>query len=150
MNKKVATVGLLAGGIALAGLTGSAYAEGSGAAGKPVTPVKGHGPIVVICAGTAVKGKAGEKGTVRIPEKAKLPTLVKRLDGKPVFTADDGKVPGGKPVTVVRDKDGHTTVAIGKPPKGLPLPPKGVPGKGVKCTTVKPGTPGAPPAASTR
>lgn len=150
MNKKVVTVGLLAGGIALTGLAGSAYAEGSGS--KPATPPKKtDAPSAVICIGTdgPGTGKAGAGGIVTEHFDGKARALPKPPNvpgGKPVVTLHNGKtakVAGGKAVTVVRDKNGHTTVVVGKPPKVLP--PKGAVGKGVTCTTVKPGTPGAPP-----
>lgn len=146
MNKKVVTVGLLAGGIALTGLAGSAYAEGSGS--KPTTPPKkADVPSAVICTGTdgPGTGKVGVKGIVTRRIDGKAPALPKLPGGKPVVTVHAGKaikVAGGEAVTVVRDKNGHTTVTVGKPPKGLP--PKSAVGKGVKCTTVKPGTPGTP------
>jgi hypothetical protein len=146
VNKKVVTVGLLAGGIALTGLTGSAYAEGAAPAGKPAAPPKGQVHKALVCVSTIgpVKGK-GEKGIVTMREDGRLPA------GKPVIK---GKVvpgpAGARSVMVVRDKNGHTTVSVGTPPKGLPKPPPGVSAKGVHCTSVRPGTPGAPPPLPTR
>jgi hypothetical protein len=148
MNKKVVAVGLLAGGIALTGLAGSAYAEGSAPVKKTIA-ANGHGPTAVACWGTSgpVKDKAGEKGIVTMPGEGKLPPLPKPPASISMIKVRDGKVVAGtaKGVKVVQDKDGRVTVTAGTPPKGLPVPPKGLPPKGVHCTTVKPGTPGAPP-----
>lgn len=159
MNKKVLAVGLLAGGIGLTGLAGSAYAEGPAAAKAPAkapatTPgvkAKGHGPTAMVCYGTGgpAKGRINAKGMkVIVAEKGKLPALPKPPAGAKTIKLKNGKVVSGsaKGVTVVRDRNGHTTVTVGgKPPKGLPKPPSGPPPKGVHCMTVKPGTPGAPP-----
>jgi hypothetical protein len=169
VNKKVLAVGLLAGGIGLTGLAGSAYAEGPAAAKAPAkapakTPakapaglsavaVKGHGPTAVVCYGTA--GSAKFKGEILTKTgKGKLPPLPKPPAGKTMIKVRGGKVvsgpAGAEGVTVVRDKNGRTTVTVGTPPKGLPKPPPGPPPKGGHCTTVKPGTPGAPPPLPTR
>lgn len=152
MKKKVVAVGLLAGGIGLTGLAGSAYAEGSAPAKTPAkapaASVKVHGPTAVVCYGTARSVRFKGEIVTKLG-KGKLPPLPKPPAGKTMIKVRNGKVvsgsAGGKGVTVVRDKNGRTTVTVGTPPKGLPKPPPGPPPKGAHCTTVKPGTPGAPP-----
>ena len=148
MKKKLAVVGLLAGGIALTGLAGSAYAQGGTPDAKPTGP-KGHGVIALACVkGGTVKGRPikgmPDKGKVSIKEPGKLPPLPKGAPltkgAPPLKMRTGGKAipaPGtelSKKALKVFAEGGHGVPKIG------PLP------KGVHCTVVKPGTPGAPPA----
>jgi hypothetical protein len=144
MKKKLVAAGVLAGGIALTGLAGSAYAQGGTPAVKPTGP-KGQGAIAIACVkGAPIKGKPGkglpEKGkVVSIREPGKLPALPK--GALPLELRSGGKAvpaPGAKlskHAVKILTKAG----AQGMPKLG-PLP------KGAHCTVVKPGTPGAPPA----
>ncbi|MGI8331372.1 hypothetical protein ACRYCC_15530 [Actinomadura scrupuli] len=155
MRKKIIVVGVLAGGAALAGLAGSAYAEGGTVPG----PGKAHGPdgkpVAVSCIGTGVPGKGmpakavpgkavpgkggepalkvktGAKGTgVKLPPRGK--TLFKTGDGGKALPAPPPGtklLPGG-PVKIL--KDGKGTLKIKAP-------------KGVRCSAGHPGGPGVPP-----
>lgn len=153
MKNRLVAAGLLAGGIALTGLTGSAYAAGAIPAAKDTGKgnVKGHGPVAFACVGKGVKIKGKpEKSTFSVKELSKLPALSKT--GKPPAKVIGGKATGGKvagdaealpappagaKVTKVL-KDGAATAKI----KAL--------AKGVRCFSVKPGTPGGPPPVPTR
>ncbi|MDN3354748.1 hypothetical protein [Actinomadura sp. DC4] len=148
MKKKLAAACLLAGGIALTGLSGSAFAQGGSATttAKPGVP-KGKGVSGVICAGKAghIKGRP-EKGTVTSKEPGRLPGLPKPVKGGSLKVIKDGggkavkgeggktlpaPPPGGVKITARTGPDG--TVKIGKLPKG------------VHCSVVKPGADGTLP-----
>ena len=144
MKKRIVAAGVLAGGIALTGLAGAAYADGGtpAAPGKPSTakpsvpgkagPVTGRptGPTAIACVakGKAFKGAddiknaklikdiAGHKGVGKLPP-----------PGKAIFKTRDGKVIAGAPGAK------STVHLIGK---GGPVP---VP-KGAHCVKVKPGS----------
>jgi hypothetical protein len=138
MKKKLVAVGVLAGGIALTGLAGSAYAQGGTPTAKPA-PAKGHGTVVICGAkGQHVKGKP-EKGAVSIKEPGKLPppgapALKLRTGGKAIPAPPPGaKVTKGA-VKITAKGGAPGTVKLG------PLP------KGTHCFVVKPGTAGAAPA----
>jgi hypothetical protein len=157
MKKRLIATGLLAGGIALTGLAGSAYAAGATPTAKdtgPVKvagPVKGRGPVAVACVGKGahIKGKP-EKGTFSVKEPGGLPALpetgkalTKVPPAKVTGRTADGKAlpappPGAKVTRLIREKGGRGTVKLGPVPKGL------------HCFSVKPGTPGAPPPLPTR
>ncbi|GAB2871759.1 hypothetical protein GCM10027176_86610 [Actinoallomurus bryophytorum] len=152
MKKRFIATGLLAGGVALTGLAGSAYAAGATPTAKDTGPVKvtgpakGHGPVAVACVGKGVhiKGKP-EKGTFSVKEPGDL--RVPPETGKPLTKVPGSVVPGrtadgkalpapppGAAVTkVIREKNRHGGPKLGPVPKGL------------RCFSVKPGTPGAPP-----
>jgi hypothetical protein len=146
MKNRLVGAGLLAGGIALTGLTGSAYAANAAPAakdtgkGKVTRAVKG--PVAFACVGKGVKikGKPGKPAfSVKVP--GKLPAVkpgkraVKVIDGKVI----DGKTGGGAkalpapPAGAKVTKDEAVTAKM----KALP--------KGVRCFSVKPGTPGGHP-----
>jgi hypothetical protein len=143
MRKRIIAVGVLAGGIALTGLAGSAYAAGaSPATSSAPAAAKAKGPIAIVCVGGKAGGKtgAGKPGKVIIGGEAgkhvvKHETRVK-LPGEPL--GEPGKrvqlrkAPPGALVAKATT-DGKGTVKIG------PLP------KGVHCSKVMPGTKGAPP-----
>jgi hypothetical protein len=146
MRKRIIAVGVLAGGIALTGLAGSAYAAGASPAtsSAPAT-AKAKGPIAIVCVGEKAGGKAGGKtdagkpGKViiggeagkRVKHEARVELPGKPL-GKPGKIVQPRKAPPGALVTKAT-VDGKGTVKIG------PLP------KGVHCSKVMPGTKGAPP-----
>jgi hypothetical protein len=144
-KNRLVAAGLLAGGIALTGLTGSAYAAGTTPAakdtgkGKVTRAAKGHGPVAIACVGKSVK-----------------------IKGKPEKSTFSVKKPGKRPVTIIGGK--LTAGKRGGDAKGLPAPPPGAKvlklkalkdgaataklralPKGVHCFSVKPGTPGGPP-----
>jgi hypothetical protein len=147
MKKRLIATGVLAGGVALTGLAGSAYAAGATPTAKdtgPVkvtSPVKGHGPVAFACTGKGVhiKGKP-EKATFSVKEPGGLPAL---KPGKRSVKVIDGKVMG---------KTGGGTKALPAPPPGAKVTKalkdkvvtakmKALP-KGVRCFSVKPGIPG--------
>jgi hypothetical protein len=140
MKKKFVAVGVLAGGIALTGLAGSAYAQGGTPTAKPTGP-KGKGATAIICVakGEPIKGKP-EKGAFSIKEPGKLPPLppgapaLKVRSGGKALPAPPPGAKIAKGAVEITTKDGAHGI-----PKLGPLP------KGVHCTVVKPGTPGAPP-----
>ncbi|GLY77017.1 hypothetical protein [Actinoallomurus iriomotensis] len=142
MRNRLIAVGVLAGGIALTGLAGSAYAAGASPAvsrSAPTTvPAKGTSPVAIVCVGKGAKLKVRpEKGpkevvTGKVPGKARA--LVK-VNGRIVKAIPKGAALPAPPsgATVVKaTKDGKGHVKIG------PLP------KGVHCSQVKPGTKGVP------
>jgi hypothetical protein len=149
MKNRLVAAGLLAGGIALTGLTGSAYAAGATPAakatgkGKVTGAVKGKAQAFA-CVGTGVKikGKPG-KQTFSVEEPGGLPALkpgkrsVKVIDGKVIGKTGGGTKalpappPGAKVTKALKDK------AVTAKMKALP--------KGVRCFSVKPGTPGGHP-----
>lgn len=141
MKKKLAVVGVLAGGVALTGLAGSAYAQGGTPTAKPTGP-KGHGATAIACVkggattGGPITGKP-EKGKVSIKEPGKLPPLPE--GAPPLKLRSGGKAipaPGAKltkRAVKILAEDAHGAPKIG------PLP------KGVHCMVVKPGSLGAPP-----
>jgi hypothetical protein len=141
MKKKLVAVGVLAGGIALTGLAGSAYAEGGKATAKPTGP-KGKGVTAIACIGKGehIKGKP-EKGIVAI-KPGKFPPL-----GKAVKVRADGKALPAPPPGAKITKGAVKIAAKGGAPSTVKLGP--LP-KGVHCMVVKPGTPGAPPALPAR
>lgn len=135
MKSRLIAVGVLAGGIALTGLAGSAYAAGASPADSSVTgparttvPAKGAGPVGVVCVGKGVKVKGKpEKGTVTSKDLAGHPATARKA-GR-LVKVDAGRaapLTGAKVFKVT--KDGRGIVKIG------PLP------KGVRCSQVKPGT----------
>ena len=149
MKNRLIGAGLLAGGIALTGLTGSAYAAGATPAakdpgtGKVTGAAKDHGPVAITCVGTgtALKGTSG-KPTLSVEEPGKLPALRK---------------PGKRPVTIIGGKTGENAQGHRAPPAGAKVLKlralndraatakfKALP-KGVHCFPVKPGIPGGPP-----
>jgi hypothetical protein len=145
MKKKLAVVGLLAGGIALTGLAGSAYAQGGGAStAKPAGP-KGQGVVMACVKGGTMKGVhvkgEPEKGTSSAKEPGGLPTLPKgapplRLGtgGKAIPAPPSGAMLTKRAAKAFAEKDAHGIPKLG------PLP------KGVHCTVLKPGAPGTRPA----
>jgi hypothetical protein len=141
MKKKLVAVGVLAAGVALTGLAGSAYAEGGKATAKPTHP-KGKGAIAIACLGRGehIKGKP-EKGVVAI-KPDEFPPSGKAVRMRTGAKALPAPPPGAKitkgTVRVTAKGGAPGTVKFG------PLP------KGVHCTVVKPGTPGAPPALPAR
>jgi len=144
MKKKLVTVGLLAGGIALTGLAGSAYAEGGAPATKPAAPPHagagtgagaGKSAVAIACVRTDkhLKGKP-EKGIISF----------KKDDGRPALSSAGApalKVRTGKalPALPRRVRAGTKVIARkgGAPGdvKILPAP------KGAHCYKVKPGAP---------
>jgi hypothetical protein len=137
MKKKLVAVGVLAGGIALTGLAGSAYAEGGKATAKPTGP-KGKGVTAIACVGKGarIKGKPEKGVTVFKPGKFPPPgKAVKVRTGGKALPAPPPDAKIAKGAIKITTKDGAHGI-----PKLGPLP------KGVHCMVVKPGTPGAPPA----
>jgi hypothetical protein len=156
MKKRIIAAGALAGGIALTGLTGSAYAASGDKVehrAKPTLAVPGKagvkGPIAFICA-AHVKGEK-EKGLTSLPEPSGRTKKV-----GPTFRTGGRE----KGLTSLPEPSGLTkkvarTIRTGG--KALPPPPgatviarkgdtlKIKAPKGVHCRQVKPGTPGAPP-----
>ena len=144
MKIKLIAAGVLAGGIAVAGLTGSAYAASdtpktktggtAGPTGIVAGTAKEHGAIAIACAGKGVRinGKPGKAISIKAP--GKLPATPEK--GGPVFRTG-GKAlpapPAGAKVTRLLATKGKGIVRIGPAPKGL------------RCVEVKPATPGAPP-----
>jgi hypothetical protein len=132
MKKRFIAAGVLAGGIALTGVAGSAYAASGGGTEHPAR------------AALAVPGKAGAQGPITVR-----------------CTGGHAKVKGEKGLTSVRkppgrDEKGGTKMRTGTG-TALPAPPPGAEvvtkkgalpvikaPKGVHCTQVK-GVPGAPP-----
>ena len=145
MRSRLIAVGALAGGIALTGLAGSAYAAGaSPSASSPTGPVKttvpakGAGPVGVVCVGKGVKIKGKpEKGTVTSKDLAGHPAMVRKA-GKFVKVNGGRTAPPLGAKVVKAAKDGRGTVKIG------PLP------KGVHCSQIKPGTKAPVPLTPTR
>jgi hypothetical protein len=147
MKNRLVAAGLLAGGIALTGLTGSAYATGATPAakdtgkGKVTSAVKGHGPVAFACVGKGVKIKGKpEKQTFSTKEPGRLPALT--ATGKPPVKIINGRTggdakelpappPGAKVTKVLKDKAALAKI------KALP--------KGVRCFSMKPGIPGGHP-----
>jgi hypothetical protein len=132
MRKRIIAVGVLAGGIALTGLAGSAYAAGtSPATSSAPAAAKAKGPVAIVC--VAGKKNPGKPGKVIVHRAAPGKSLVKsgkpvRLPGKPVQVRK--ALPGA--LVTKATVDGKHTVKIG------PLP------KGVHCSKVMTGTKGAP------
>jgi hypothetical protein len=153
MKKKLAVVGLLAGGIALTGLAGSAYAQGGTPTAKPAGP-KGQG-VVMACVkggtmkggpvtGGPVKGKP-EKGKISIKEPGGLPALPKGAPplklgtgGKAIPASPSGAKLTKRAVKARAEADAHALPKLGPPPKGA------------HCVILKPGTPGTRPAPPVR
>jgi hypothetical protein len=115
MKKRFVAAGLLAGGVALTVVAGSAYGEGGTSTGKTTHPETSTGHVIVSCTGpgASAKGKA-EKGVVTMKENGKL------RQAPPA-----GRKTGGK---ITLKGDGPGTVKVGSAPKG------------VHCSTSKPGT----------
>jgi hypothetical protein len=125
MRKRIIAVGVLAGGIALTGLAGSAYAAGtSPATSSAPAAAKAKGPVAIVC--VAGKKNPGKPGKVIVHRAAPGKSLVK--SGKPVQVRK--ALPGA--LVTKATVDGKHTVKIG------PLP------KGVHCSKVMTGTKGAP------
>ncbi len=163
MKKKIVVVGALAGGIALTGLAGSAYADGGASApasrpqagpGKPAPgkPVPGKpGGMVCVAKGDAATKQKLLKDLASVKDlagiKGKLPSLP---PGKPIFRMKGGKaLPVGKGVVRVigkknGGKDGVRIIGKGGGGVTLPAPPPGkkgvihVIGKGGPVTTLPP------------
>jgi hypothetical protein len=147
MKNRLVAAGLLAGGIALTGLTGSAYAAGATPAakdtgkGKVTGAIKREAPaFACVGKGVKIKGKPG-----------KLPAL---KPGKRAVKVTGGKVTGGK---VIDGRTGGGAKALPAPPPGAKVTRDGavtakmkaLP-KGVRCFSVKPGIPGGHPPLPTR
>jgi hypothetical protein len=145
MRNRLIAVGVLAGGIALTGLAGSAYAAGASPAASSAkrsaattVPAKGASPVAIVCVGKGVKAKdAPEKGAKKIfTGKVRGETrALAKVNGRvikaiPKGTALPAPPPGAAVVKVT--KDGKGNVRIGALPKG------------VHCSQVKPGTKGVP------
>jgi hypothetical protein len=144
MKNRLVAAGLLAGGIALTGLTGSAYAADATPAakdpgkGKLTGAAKGHGPGAIACIRKRTQIKGEPEQILPIKKPGKRPVTI--IGGKPAAgkKGDDIKghpaPPAGIKVLKLRAlKDGAATAKL----KALP--------KGVHCFWAKPGTPGAPP-----
>jgi hypothetical protein len=144
MKKKLVTVGLLAGGIALTGLAGSAYAEGGAPTTKPAAPphagagtgaVAGKSAVAIACVRTDkhIKGKP-EKGIVSF----------KKDDGRPALSSAGApplKVRTGKALPALPRGVRATTKVIARK-GGAPGDVKILPApKGAHCYKVKPGAP---------
>jgi hypothetical protein len=156
MKINLIAAGVLAGGIAVAGLTGSAYAASgtaktggtakpSGTAGVVAGAVKGHGPIAIACTGKVVRIKGEPEKTLRIKGKP----------GKAISIKAPGKLPAppaGVPVLATHGKALPAPPAGTKVTKLIRVKGKAVvkASKGLHCVQVKPGTPGAPPAVPAR
>ncbi len=163
MKKKILAAGLLAGGIAVTGLAGSAYATSGDPAGKPGAKAKGPAGTIVTCVATGgrVRGVPGDKGAIGTKDKAgAIPGKGERgplgPKGEKGFTVAKGngekgavwtKGPGTKPIPVPppdaelgpvppkgAKRDARFTVLKGAP--GV----KPVPPKGAHCTVGKPGS----------
>ena len=147
MKNRLVAAGLLAGGIALTGLTGSAYAAGATPAakdtgkGKVTGAAKGHGPVAIACVGKDKKVRSKpEKGGFSIKEPGEFPALpqtgkvpVKIIGGKTGGDAKGLPVPPAKAKLSKVLKDGAATAKI----RALP--------KGMHCFSVKSGTLGGTP-----
>lgn len=143
MKKKLVAVGLLAGGIALTGLAGSAYAEGGAPTTKPAAPPHagagkgvgaGKGTVAIACVRTGkhIKGKP-EKGVVSFKKGDGRPALSSA--GAPALKVRTGKAlpalpPGVRATKVIARKGGAPGDV-----KTLPVL------KGAHCYKVKPGAP---------
>lgn len=162
MKIKLVAATVLAGGIAVTGLTGSAFAASGTSAAKTTAPVKTAGAVKAagtVEAGGVAAGSVTDHGAVAIACVGKGV----RIKGKPGKAAFSIKAPGKLPAP----REQHFTVsgdarALPAPPPGAKvtklLTAKGVHGipkigpapKGLHCFHVKPGTPGAPPAVPAR
>jgi hypothetical protein len=147
MKNRLVAAGLLAGGIALTGLTGSAYAAGATPTakdtgkGKVTGAVKGHGPVAIACVGKGVKSNGKpEKQSFSGKKPGKLAAL---------------PAPGEAPVKVINGKTGGGAKELPAPPPGAKVTKalmdkvalakiKALP-KGVRCFSMKPGIPGGHP-----
>jgi hypothetical protein len=139
MKKTFAVAGILAGGVALVGVAGSAYGQGGKPTATATRPAKGTGPVIMSCtrAGTHVSGKPGKSAGSRTKD-GKLPPVPPA--GTPPLTLHGGKrlpaPPAGKKTgtKVILKGKGPVTVKFGSVPKG------------VHCSTGKPGAPLPAPA----
>lgn len=172
-KRKIIVVGLLAGGAALTGLAGSAYAEGGTTVPGPGKP---HGPagrpVAISCFGTSVHGgpvpggKAPGKAVTgkAVTGKAVTGKAVTGEGGEPVLKGKAGaKLPPLPPPGKTVFKTGGGGNALPAPPPGAKVLDGGTvkvftdgkgtmkikPPKGVRCSVSHPGTPppvdGKPP-----
>jgi hypothetical protein len=148
MKKMIVGIGLLAGGTALTGLAGSAYAQNGTAVKDPAVVAKaqgpdavakGGGPVAIVCTkkGGPIKGKPG-KVRFSLKSDGKLPAA----RAKKAFMVRGGASaipakPGEKGTVMLKEAPGQ--VKLGPPPK------LGPPSKSADCVRVKPGDLGSPP-----